>query len=575
MHRLNLLKIIFAPPKRHTHLLTAQDANGNTLLHLENTEAVTQFFLEEVHGIESLYAIKNNFGESVLHKAIRADNMLLFRAILASKACHAALLALQDNQQQTILHLAVRSQQPLFLQEILSSPHCHAALLEVRDMFGTNCLKLALDENNLDYFKIILQSPHLTQKMLCSQDPKQLNILNAIIYSNGTTVEKLAYLHSVLNCPYAHAVMHPTVSGFSPLYVAVHEKEAEIVQVLLSTRHCTTDLLKRQEVHDSELTPLLALLMRNPGQSALVEMFLQSPLCTLDVLKMKWWQGISCLRSLQEHDDWEQFKPYVEQKNQAFLESQRFLNIEVPTADADFIETVNSLKNLMYTVFEPLDDLLIPAFQQAMAQYNRDQDINGFIQKCGQALTAAELELKHNRNSLDMDSSESSSVEELINEVDASEASSTSGDSSDSDRWDDSETGDKDTMNPLARITQIRNQLHRYEDESLLLKKVKTATLNYLSWTATHAQGHRFVTRFSHFFHGSSGQARAQRILNLIDDGVGYRALKPHLEKVMQESGHRKHSYNRYLHAGMHNLPHVDIFELSNEDFLHLKYKLK
>jgi len=594
---LGLLKIIFDHPKINTNLLTIRDTDGNTLLHLINTEKVTQysyledvrliyllteifkerreamthFFLTKLKGIESLYAIKNNFGESVLYKAVRADNGILFHAILISEACDAALLALQDNNKQTIVHLAVQSEQSLFLQEILSSPHCQSDLLEVRDMFGTNCLELALEKDNLDYFNIILQSPHLTQEMIIPQNSKHLNVVNKILYSSLSSVRKLDYIRSVLNCPHASALMQATVSGFSPLYIAVHEQEAEIVQLLLESPHCTTDLLKRQEVHDSELTPLHASLMRNRGDSSIAEMLLQTPLCTLDVLKMKWWNGFSCLKSLQEHDDWELFRPYVEQKNKASLESQMFMNIEVPTADGAFKETVNSIKNLMYTIFEPLDDLLIPAFQQATDHYNRDQDIHAFLQRCAQALTAAESEVKNHKNSLPYSSSASSGVEELMEDVDASEDSSASSYSSDSDSFNDSQEEDRDTMHALERITQIRTQLQTYEEESSLLLRIKTATVNYLNWTATHAQGHRFVTRFSHFFHGSSGQARAQRVLTLINEGANYSALKPILAQVIQESGHRKHSYSRYIHAGLHNLPQDDVFDLSNQDFLQIK----
>mgnify|MGYP001090665157 CR=1 FL=1 len=596
-YRLDLLKIIFEHPKINTNLLTTRDTDGNTLLHLINTEkemhylslgyvrlidllnvrfkerreAMTHFFLTKLQGIESLYAIKNNFGESVLHKAVRVGNMILFHAILISEACDAALLALQDNNKQTIVHLAVQSEQPLFLQEILTSPHCHPALLEVRDMFGTNCLELALDKDYLDDFNIILQSPHLTQEMIIPQNPKHLNIVNQILYSGLSAVQKLNYIRSVLNCPHASALMQATVPGFSPLYIAVHEKEAEIVQLLLENAHCTTDLLKRQEVHDSKLTPLHASLMRNRGDSSIAEMLLQTPLCTMDVLKMKWWNGLTCLKSLQEHDDWELFRPYVEQKNKAFLENQTFMNIEAPTADGAFIETVNSLKNLMYTVFEPLDDLLIPAFQQATERYNRDQDIHAFLQRCAQALTAAELELKHNKNSLPHSSSASSGVEELMEDVDASKDSSASTYSLDSDSFNDSEEEDRDTIHALERITHIRTQLQTYEEESSLLLRIRTATVNYLNWTAIHAQGHRFVTRFSHFFHGSSGQARAQRVLNLINEGANYSALKPILAQVIQESGHRKHSYSRYLHAELHNLPQDDVLELCDQDFLQIK----
>ncbi|MDP3268640.1 MAG: pentapeptide repeat-containing protein [Legionella sp.] len=559
-NQLDLLKIIFVDPKIYANLLDTQNADGNTLLHISDTETITKFFLEEVQGIESLFSVKNNLGESVLHKAIRQADIVLFRSILTSGFCDTTLLTMQNNHQETILHLAVKSEQPFFLNEILNSPHCNSALLEVKDAQGKNCLELAL--KNPVYFNLILESPHLTREMMIPLNGK-LNILGVILYSYLTPPQKLILVQAVLNSPYAQALMQENLEGLSPLYVAVHQNKLDIVQAFLNHPYCTTALLKRQEFQGDGLTPLQAVIMRNLGDGTIEEAFLQSPLCTMDVLKVKFRGGFTCLKSLQQHVAWDKLKPYVEEKNKAFLASQSFMNIEVHTTDGAFVETVDRLRNLFATLFEPLDDFLVPAFQQAMNQYNQNKDIGALIKTCYQALTASESQLKNNRNSLRDDSSESDSAEELMDDFYDSDDSRKSSFSSDSDSSDEPKKVDIDA---LEMVSQIRAQIKTYELS--LIERIKTATTNYLNWTTTHAHGHRFVTRFSHFFHGSSGKARAQHVLNLINDGADYSVLKPILDQATHDSGHRKHSYSRYIHAGINNLAQDDILELPDNEFI-------
>lgn len=231
--------------------------------------------------------------------------------------------------------------------------------------------------------------------------------------------------------------------------------------------------------------------------------------------------------------------------------------------------TVNSLRNVLYTLLEPLDDLVVPAFQQAMNHYNQNKDIGAFIQKCYQALTSAEFKLKSNQNSLGYDSSIWDISVELIDSSNDLKHSIKSSFSSDSVSSDEPKEVDIDA---LEMITQIRAQIKTYEYS--LLERIKIATTNYLNWTATHAHGHRFVTRFSHFFHGSSGKARAQNVLNLINDGAEYSVLKPILDQATHDSGHRKHSYSRYLHAAFNNLAQDDVLELPDNEFSQTKSRV-
>lgn len=88
---------------------------------------------------------------------------------------------------------------------------------------------------------------------------------------------------------------------------------------------------------------------------------------------------------------------------------------------------------------------------------------------------------------------------------------------------------------------------------------IENATKSYLDWLEENASGHRGITRWSHFFHGSKGRERAERMKQLITDlkaipesserniELAYQNLLTRTNLAYRESGCHQHSYSRYL----------------------------
>lgn len=76
---------------------------------------------------------------------------------------------------------------------------------------------------------------------------------------------------------------------------------------------------------------------------------------------------------------------------------------------------------------------------------------------------------------------------------------------------------------------------------------IKGGTEDYLKWSTEHAKGHRFLSRFSHFFHGSSGRERARTILSAINDGSSYEDIQRLVNLSISKSSKAEHSYRNYI----------------------------
>jgi|GEM_PF-6946652 len=95
----------------------------------------------------------------------------------------------------------------------------------------------------------------------------------------------------------------------------------------------------------------------------------------------------------------------------------------------------------------------------------------------------------------------------------------------------------------VSVIVPDKNQ----QENLIRISAIAIATRKYLDWMDINAKGHRFLNRFSHFFHGTSGRNRAQNILNMINNGCDYEQINKAMEQAIKASGHRQHSYSRYL----------------------------
>ncbi len=96
-----------------------------------------------------------------------------------------------------------------------------------------------------------------------------------------------------------------------------------------------------------------------------------------------------------------------------------------------------------------------------------------------------------------------------------------------------------------------RTNINRVKDASKVhyIACVREAVGDYLNWSAQNTEGIRFLTRFSHFCHGASGQARANKLLACtLDLDKTFYDIVEMVGEVLLQSGIAQHSLKRYLY---------------------------
>ncbi|VEG89949.1 hypothetical protein [Legionella spiritensis] len=124
------------------------------------------------------------------------------------------------------------------------------------------------------------------------------------------------------------------------------------------------------------------------------------------------------------------------------------------------------------------------------------------------------------------------------------------------------------SLSSLTDPAEIEIISQRYgEEQAGTVCAIKNATQQYIAWMNENTQGKRFLSRFQHFYHGESGVKRAQHILQLINDGAEIETLHETVLDAMRASGHRQHSYSRFLYQALHPEKQILNSNYSDKDF--------
>ena len=88
----------------------------------------------------------------------------------------------------------------------------------------------------------------------------------------------------------------------------------------------------------------------------------------------------------------------------------------------------------------------------------------------------------------------------------------------------------------------------RSKEQPLDRERLETRIQDYIDWSTTNASGTRFLSRFSHFYHGESGRERANNLLAVVQDkDKADSDVLNAVKKAVRDSGEAKHSLSRYL----------------------------
>lgn len=104
--------------------------------------------------------------------------------------------------------------------------------------------------------------------------------------------------------------------------------------------------------------------------------------------------------------------------------------------------------------------------------------------------------------------------------------------------------------------------------ENEYLERVNIGIDNYLNWHEQNISGSRFLSRFSHFHHGTSGRVRAvvlkKRIENFLnrESNDSFRRIKQYIRQALSASSSTCHSLSRFvlcqllkINEGFHQVP--------------------
>jgi hypothetical protein len=107
------------------------------------------------------------------------------------------------------------------------------------------------------------------------------------------------------------------------------------------------------------------------------------------------------------------------------------------------------------------------------------------------------------------------------------------------------------------------------------INRVREAANDYINWSVPNTAGIRFITRFHHFCHGASGEARARQLLaDTLDPNKTFYDIVKLVGEAQLSSGITQHSLKRYLYQAFTKNPVIGTTpKVSDEDFFNQSHR--
>lgn len=222
----------FSVSKDSSHLLSHQNDEGDSLLHLAIIRESLQIAEDYIHGVramDSMYLLnlQNNFFQTPLHLAVITKQLQIVEILLK---CNVAV-DIPDYYGNTALHIACREGN-IDIAQIMFQYASNHLMLDLRNYDGLTCLHIAALQKHYRMIELLLSKG----ANINVQDGKSgRTVLHYAAEHGNATLVNLLFNYSQLD------INATTYSGMSALYLAEGRNHIEIKQMLQLNGAAITD----------------------------------------------------------------------------------------------------------------------------------------------------------------------------------------------------------------------------------------------------------------------------------------------------------------------------------------------